>query len=181
MISRLRSSAHCRSQNESIVGPGSEPRIRSTISRARPRRRTCSAASVVVAQVEQLAAELGKRAVRVIVRARSRIDDAGTLRSCGATAPSAATHARDPRPCAERRQEPGLADPGLAGEQQELATTGDDVVEAAVRELEQVVAPDEERTSNGSERGKHRLRSVCNGRRRSSVDRPMTRFGRRPR
>jgi hypothetical protein len=48
-------------------------------------------------------------------------------------------------------QEPGLADPGLTGEQEELAATGDDVIEASSRELEQVIAPDEERTSNGSE------------------------------
>ena len=46
--------------------------------------------------------------------------------------------------------------------------------EPPVDELEQVVASDEERAADGSERSKHRPRSVGRVRRRSSVVRPMT-------
>ena len=38
-----------------------------------------------------------------------------------------------------------LADAGLAGQQEELAASGRDLVEASVGQLEEVVAPDEER------------------------------------
>ena len=52
-------------------------------------------------------------------------------------------------------QQPGLADPRLAGEQQELAPAGGDVLEPPIRELEQVVAPDEKRATDGSQRRVH--------------------------
>ena len=48
----------------------------------------------------------------------------------------------------DRIEEPRLADPGLAGEQQELAVAGRDVVEASIDEVEQVVTPDEERAAD---------------------------------
>ena len=56
----------------------------------------------------------------------------------------------------DRSQEPRLADPGLAGEQDELAAAFEDVVEPPVGEDEQVVTPDEERTADGSRCGRHR-------------------------
>ena len=56
----------------------------------------------------------------------------------------------------DRGEEAGLADPGLAGQQQELAATGEDVVEAPVGQVEQVVAPDEERAADDARRTVHR-------------------------
>ena len=56
------------------------------------------------------------------------------------------------------REQPRLADPGLAGEQQELAPACDDVVEPPIGEDEQVVTPDEERTADGSGCGTHRVK-----------------------
>ncbi len=47
-------------------------------------------------------------------------------------------------------QQAGLADPRLAGEQEELAPAGGDIVEPPIRELEQVITPDEERATNVS-------------------------------
>ena len=43
--------------------------------------------------------------------------------------------------------------PGLAGQQQELAVAGKHVVEATVGQLEQVVAPDQERAADGTRGG----------------------------
>jgi hypothetical protein len=57
-------------------------------------------------------------------------------------------------------QEPCLADTRLTGEEQELTTSGGNLVEAPIREVEQVVAADQQGAANGSERGGHRLRSV---------------------
>ena len=58
----------------------------------------------------------------------------------------------------DRAEEPRLADPGLARQQQELPVPGEDVVQAAIGELEQVVAPDQERTADGAERTVHGCR-----------------------
>ena len=49
---------------------------------------------------------------------------------------------------ADRLEEPRLADARLAGDEQELAEAGLDVIEPAVDELEQLVAADEERAAN---------------------------------
>ena len=56
---------------------------------------------------------------------------------------------------ADRAEEARLADPGLTGQQQELPVPRLDVIEPAVGELEQVVAPDEERTTDGTRRAAH--------------------------
>ena len=53
----------------------------------------------------------------------------------------------------DRIEEPRLADPGLSGEQQELAVAGHDVVQAAIDEVEQVVTPDEERATDHAKGG----------------------------
>ena len=111
--------------------------------------------------------------MRTIERARSRIDEAGTSWSWGDTAPETA---EKPRLSALRRiapRKPGLADPRLAGQQQELATPGQDILEAPVGQVEQVVASDEERTADGAWRTVHRLRSVGQPRNAPSVIRPM--------
>ena len=104
---------------------------------------------------ERLRRASANAGMRSIERARSRIDAAGTSWSCGATAPSTAAKPRALGLPPDRAEEPRLADPGLAGEQQELAVAGQDVVEPPVDELEQVVATDEERAADGARRAVH--------------------------
>ena len=52
-------------------------------------------------------------------------------------------------------EQPSLPDPRFAGEQEELAPAGGDVVETPIGEGQQVVTPDEERTADGPERRVH--------------------------
>ena len=73
----------------------------------------------------------------------------------GATAPSSAEKTAGLGFAPEGGQQPGLADPSLAGEQEELAPPGGDVFETPIREDEQVVTPDEERATDGPQRGVH--------------------------
>ena len=116
--------------------------------RARPRGPPCRARGARSPSV----ANAGRR---TIDRARSRMDAAGTSWSCGATAPSTAANPRLSALRPDGAEEARLADPGLAGQQQELAVPGEDVVQAAVGELEQVVPPDEERACSGARRAAH--------------------------
>ena len=81
------------------------------------------------------------RGRHVVVLRRDRALDGGEAAALG-LAPDGAEEAR-------------LADPGLAGEQQELPVPGQDVVEPAVGELEQLVPPDQERTADGARRAVH--------------------------
>jgi hypothetical protein len=53
----------------------------------------------------------------------------------------------------DRIEEPRLADPGLAGEQQELAMAGHHVIQSSIDKVEQVVAPDEERAADHAKGG----------------------------
>ncbi len=53
-------------------------------------------------------------------------------------------------PLRDGGQHAGLADPGVAGEQEELAAAGDRLLEPPIRELEQFVTPYEERAADGS-------------------------------
>ena len=55
----------------------------------------------------------------------------------------------------DRRQKSGLADAGLACDQQQLASARGDVVEPAVDQIEQVVATDEERTADRADHSCH--------------------------
>ncbi len=56
----------------------------------------------------------------------------------------------------DRAEQTGLADPGLSGQQQELSAAGEDVLEASVGQVEQVVTSDEERTADDAMRTVHR-------------------------
>lgn len=85
----------------------------------------------------------------VIDRARSRIEDAGTSLSLGGNRPLDRRETAGLGLAPEGGQQPGLADPSLAGEQEELAPPGGDVFETPIREDEQVVTPDEERATDG--------------------------------
>ena len=174
MISRLRSSTHCRSSNPRSVGPDSAARIRSTTSMTSWRRGTCSASIVASRRASRSRPRSAKTGCRSIVRAMSRIDAAGTSLSCGATKPQDVANPRSVGLLVDRIEVAGLADPRLAGHQEELAAASEHVVEPSVGELEQVVATDQERATNGTDRGIHRRRSVGRVRRRTSVERPMT-------
>ena len=59
----------------------------------------------------------------------------------------------------DRGQQAGLANPRLAGEQKELTPAGGGLLEAPICELEQVVAPDQERATNVSWRDMHEAES----------------------
>ena len=88
---------------------------------------------------------------RSIERAMSRMDAAGNVVVLGRD-----RTARDRKAAlfslpADRAEEPRLADARLAREQQELAVAGRDVFDASVHEVEQFVAPDEERATNDAQ------------------------------
>ena len=73
---------------------------------------------------------------------------------------------------ADGAEQAGLADAGRAGQQEELATPREDVLETAIGEVEQVVAPDQERAADRPWLAFHR-RSVGPGATATSVVRPM--------
>ncbi len=81
----------------------------------------------------------------------SRMDAAGTSWSWGETAPPEIAKPRCSSLPADRAKEPRLADARLARQQQELAVAGRDVFDASVREVEQFVAPDEERATHDAQ------------------------------
>ena len=51
----------------------------------------------------------------------------------------------------DRIEVASLADPRLAGDQEELAASGEHVVEPSIGELEQLVATDQQRAANGTD------------------------------
>ena len=57
-----------------------------------------------------------------------------------------ADESRDPGLAADRVEEPGLADPGLAGQEEELAASSGGLVETSFREVQEVVATHDDRT-----------------------------------
>ena len=136
----------------------------STVSVTNRRRRTCSPLAAARIELEQAVRRASRtRAMRSIVRAMSRMDAAGTSWSWGATAPPAVVK---PRCFAFRMiapRKPRLADARLAGQQQELAVAGRDVLEASVDEVEQVVTPDEERATDDAQGDLTWSRSVGQG------------------
>ena len=125
------------------------------MSMTRRRRWTCSAALDRIAQIEQLPAEPGKG--RKPGHGARKVEDRSRrhVAVLGGDGPVDRGEAAGLRFAPDGGKQPCLADSGLAGEQQELAPAGGNVVETPVRELEQVVTPDEERTTDGPERGVH--------------------------
>ena len=119
------------------------------------RRSTFSADGRRIGQVEQLAAERGER--RQPGHRPRQVKDRGRrhVPVLGSHRPGNGCHAACLRLPSDGGEQPGLADPGLAGEQEELAPASDDVVEPPIGEDEQVVTPDEERTTDGSGCGTH--------------------------
>ena len=109
-----------------------------------------------VAERQQLAAQVGEAPACAASCAPCR----GSTRPArrGPAAPRTRRSRRSPRssafwPIASRNRV--LPMPGLAGDEQELAVAGLDVVEPAVGELEQIVASDEERATDGIGSGIH--------------------------
>ena len=100
----------------------------------------------------------------------SRMDAAGTSWSWGETAPPTAGKAALLGLPTDGAEEPRLADAGLARQQQELAMAGRDVLDASIHEVEELVAPDEERATNDARGGWHGHGSVATGRSRSTAE-----------
>ncbi len=146
MTSRLSSSAHWMSSNASNAGPSIASMIRSATSWTSSRR----VASVSLAPASRLVKTSSPSsrnpAVIRIVRTRSRIEPSGTSRSCGARSARATLKPGGPCLAQDHLQQAALADARLAGEQQELAVALGGLGKAAIREVEEVVAADEEGT-----------------------------------
>ena len=87
-ISRLRSSAHWRSSNQSIRGRSAAATIRSTARSTRVRLRGALASNVSSTRRRSSRPRSANARSRVIVLARSSSEAAGTSRSCGATSPA---------------------------------------------------------------------------------------------
>ena len=109
-----------------------------------------------IAQVEQLTAEIGEG--RQPCHGAREIEDRGRrdVSVLGGDRSLDRREAAGLRLAPDGGHQAGLSDPGLAGEQEELAPTGGDVVKTPIRKGEQVVTPDEERAPNGPQCGVHR-------------------------
>ena len=148
MISRLSSSHQCRSSSASSAGPSSvREASRSAASRTSSRRRRCaspasagaSATSARSATRARPRAATSARSERDIAWPRSSSRPADSSTSCGKAPAAHSSEALGRGQPLHRLQQPGLADAGLAGQQQQMTAAGAHGGDPTRREREQVV------------------------------------------
>ena len=150
MTSRLSSSAHWRSSNTSSVGRSMASMMRSAISCTSIRRDPSESAPAAALERQQVGAERPERRV-LTHRAREVLDRGeGHESVVGGEIPLRHAIARGLGLAQHGVHHPGLADAGLPGQQQEVPAPGRGLDQAPVREREQVVAADEQRTQEGT-------------------------------
>ena len=144
MTSRLSSSAHWRSSNTSRVGRSSAALTRSAISSTIARREPQGVGPLGPADSQERLAEA--RDVLVAAHRARHVPDRRErhLRVGGREVAAEGVEPGGPRLALDRAAEPGLADAGLALEQQQRAVPGVGIGEQPVGELEEVIATDEE-------------------------------------